>query len=56
VRNAGREDQAVRTTTLTALDPTGVDMLTTVIVGNRTTVDLGGMLYTPRGYQTKEAK
>ncbi|MCA1722976.1 MAG: precorrin-3B C(17)-methyltransferase [Thermomicrobia bacterium] len=56
VRNAGREDQVVRTTTLTALDPTGVDMLTTVIVGNRTTVDLGGMLYTPRGYQTKEAK
>ncbi len=53
VRNAGRNDQAVRTTTLAAFDPSEVDMLTTVIVGNRTTVDLGGMLYTPRGYQTR---
>lgn len=53
VRNAWRDGQSVRTTTLASFDPTEVDMLTTVIVGNRTTVDLGGMLYTPRGYRMR---
>jgi precorrin-3B C17-methyltransferase len=50
VTNAFREGQRVHTTTLAALDPARVDMLTTVVVGNSATIDLDGLLITPRGY------
>ncbi len=50
VTNAFREGQRVHTTTLAALDPAQVDMLTTIVVGNSATIDLDGLLVTPRGY------
>lgn len=50
VTNAFREGQRVHTTTLAALDPAQVDMLTTIVVGNSATIDLDGLLITPRGY------
>lgn len=54
VTDAYRAGQRVRTTTLGDLDPTLVDMLTTVVVGNSATVDLGGIVVTPRGYPVGE--
>ncbi|HLI20393.1 MAG TPA: precorrin-3B C(17)-methyltransferase [Stellaceae bacterium] len=54
-RNLGREGEAVALTTLAALDPARVDMLTLVIIGSSATRRLGErpMLYTPRGYAGK---
>lgn len=54
-RNLGRPDERVAVTTLAALDPAAVDMLSIVLVGASTTRALargdGGVdLYTPRGY------
>lgn len=53
--NVGREAEAIRVTTLAALDPEDVDMLTTVIIGASTTRqftrgDGRTLVYTPRGY------
>ncbi|WP_102126844.1 precorrin-3B C(17)-methyltransferase [Deinococcus planocerae] len=50
VRNAYREDQEVRVTTLEALLSDEFDMLTTVVIGNRFTTRKGRWMYTPRGY------
>ncbi len=57
-RNLGRDEESVAVTTLAALDPGLVDMLTLVIVGNSTTRKLSGkaQLYTPRGYSTKDVR
>jgi cobalt-precorrin 5A hydrolase/precorrin-3B C17-methyltransferase len=49
-RNLGRAEERVTTTTLAALDPADVDMLTLVIVGSSTTRRGKGFVYTPRGY------
>ena len=49
-RAVGRPDEAIRLTTLEALDAAAVDMLTVVIVGNSQSRRLGERLYTPRGY------
>lgn len=53
-RNLGRPSEAVTTTTLAAMDPDAVDMLTVVIIGSSHSrmLDLGGTprTYTPRGY------
>ncbi|MEV7075526.1 precorrin-3B C(17)-methyltransferase [Streptomyces sp. NPDC093990] len=56
VRNASRPDESVRLTTLEALDPATVDMMTVVTVGNTATRDIAGRMVTPRGYrwQTSE--
>ncbi|MFF4059595.1 precorrin-3B C(17)-methyltransferase [Streptomyces sp. NPDC001668] len=56
VRNASRPDESGRLTTLAALDPTTVDMMTVVTVGNTATRDIAGRMVTPRGYrwQTSE--
>lgn len=51
VRNAGREGQAARVTTLGDLDPETVDMFTIMIVGNSLTRIVGGRMVTPRGYR-----
>jgi cobalt-precorrin 5A hydrolase / precorrin-3B C17-methyltransferase len=52
-RNLGRASESITTTTLAALDPGSVDMLTIVLVGNSQTRFLAGSerwIYTPRGY------
>jgi cobalt-precorrin 5A hydrolase/precorrin-3B C17-methyltransferase len=50
VTNAGRDGQRIVRTTLAALDPADVDMLTLVIVGASTSRWIGDHLVTPRGY------
>ncbi|MEV7386255.1 precorrin-3B C(17)-methyltransferase [Streptomyces sp. NPDC091215] len=56
VRNASRPDESSRLTTLGALDPAWVDMMTVVTVGNTATRNIAGRMVTPRGYrwQTSE--
>jgi cobalt-precorrin 5A hydrolase/precorrin-3B C17-methyltransferase len=51
VRNASRPDESSRLTTLAALDPAWVDMMTVVTVGNTATRDIAGRMVTPRGYR-----
>jgi cobalt-precorrin 5A hydrolase / precorrin-3B C17-methyltransferase len=50
VTDAGRPGQRVERTTLAALDPETVSMLTTVIVGTSQSRWVGDRLVTPRGY------
>jgi cobalt-precorrin 5A hydrolase/precorrin-3B C17-methyltransferase len=52
-RNLGRQDESLTLTTLAALEPETVDMLTIVLVGNSQTRLIPGReprIYTPRGY------
>ncbi|MFI9615932.1 precorrin-3B C(17)-methyltransferase [Streptomyces sp. NPDC052023] len=58
VRNASRPDESSRLTTLAALDPAKVDMMTVVTVGNTATREIAGRMVTPRGYrwQQEEAR
>ena len=50
VRQAGREDQEICTTTLESFNPEQVDMFTVVIIGNSQTKSFDGKMVTPRGY------
>jgi cobalt-precorrin 5A hydrolase/precorrin-3B C17-methyltransferase len=54
-RNLGRDGESISVTTLGALDPEQVDMLTLVLIGSSTTRRLADrpLLYTPRGYAAK---
>ncbi|WP_330340814.1 precorrin-3B C(17)-methyltransferase [Streptomyces sp. NBC_00557] len=54
VRNASRPDESSRVTTLAALDPATVDMMTVVTVGNTATRTIAGRMVTPRGYRWQE--
>ncbi|MEV6179295.1 precorrin-3B C(17)-methyltransferase [Streptomyces sp. NPDC052015] len=54
VRNASRPDGTSRVTTLAALDPATVDMMTVVTVGNTATRTIAGRMVTPRGYRWQE--
>ncbi|MEU6684807.1 precorrin-3B C(17)-methyltransferase [Streptomyces sp. NPDC046832] len=56
VRNASRPDESSRLTTLGALDPATVDMMTVVTVGNTATRDIAGRMVTPRGYRWQTAQ
>ncbi|MFF6876267.1 precorrin-3B C(17)-methyltransferase [Streptomyces sp. NPDC012474] len=56
VRNASRPDESSRLTTLGALDPATVDMMTVVTVGNTATRDIAGRMVTPRGYRWQSAR
>ncbi|MGW6541823.1 precorrin-3B C(17)-methyltransferase [Streptomyces massasporeus] len=56
VRNASRQDESSRLTTLGALDPATVDMMTVVTVGNTATRDIAGRMVTPRGYRWQSAQ
>ncbi|MEV5984298.1 precorrin-3B C(17)-methyltransferase [Streptomyces sp. NPDC052051] len=56
VRNASRPDESSRLTTLAALDPATVDMMTVVTVGNTATREIAGRMVTPRGYRWQEAE
>ena len=50
VRQAGREEQVVKITTLGAFDPEDVDMFTVILIGNSQTYIADGKMITPRGY------
>ena len=50
VRQAGREEQEVKVTTLAAFDPEDVDMFTVVIIGNSQSYCWHDRFITPRGY------
>jgi hypothetical protein len=55
-RNLGRAGETIELTTLGALDPGAVDMLTLVLIGSSATRVIAGtppILYTPRGYAAK---
>ena len=49
-RQLGRSEEAVQLTTLKALKPEAVDMLTVVLIGNSSTYARDGRMVTPRGY------
>ncbi|MFB6366194.1 precorrin-3B C(17)-methyltransferase [Paenibacillus elgii] len=53
VKSAYRERQDVVVTTLGKMLEHDIGMLTTVIIGNSTTVVYDGLIITPRGYQRK---
>ena len=58
-RNLGRDGERVTVTTLAALDPAGVDMLTLVLIGSSATRLIPGApprVYTPRGYEKKSGE
>lgn len=50
VRQAGREGQVVKVTTLSAFDPEEVDMFTVILIGNSQSYLSDGRFITPRGY------
>ena len=50
VRQAGREGEEVKVTTLEDFDPEEVDMFTVVVIGNSRSRILEGNIVTPRGY------
>lgn len=51
VKQAGREEQIIKTTTLEQFDPEEVDMFTVVLIGNsQSFVATDGTFITPRGY------
>ena len=54
VRQAGRDGQQVSITTLGALDPQQIDMLTIVLIGNSQTYQWHNHIITPRGYYNQE--
>ncbi|MGW8700488.1 precorrin-3B C(17)-methyltransferase [Streptomyces eurythermus] len=56
VRNASRPDESSRVTTLAALDPASVDMMTVVTVGNTATRIVAGRMVTPRGYRWQASR
>ena len=50
VRQAGRPEQEVKVTTLSAFDPEEVDMFTIIIIGNSQSYNWQDTMITPRGY------
>ena len=54
VRQAGREEQEVKTVTLAEFDPEDVDMFTVIIIGNSQSYVSEGKMITPRGYYREE--
>ncbi|KOV69817.1 Precorrin methylase [Streptomyces sp. MMG1121] len=56
VRSATRPDESSRVTTLGALDPASVDMMTVVTVGNTATRTIAGRMVTPRGYRWQDGR
>ncbi len=50
VRQAGREEESVRITTLGRFDPEDVDMFTVVLIGNSQSYVCDDRFITPRGY------
>ena len=55
VRQAGREEQEIKITTLGAFDPEDVDMFTVILIGNSQSYVADGKMITPRGYYREQA-
>ena len=55
VRQAGRDEQEVKVTTLGVFNPEDVDMFTVVIIGNSQSYIADGKIITPRGYSLTTA-
>ncbi|MBO7069203.1 MAG: precorrin-3B C(17)-methyltransferase [Bacteroidaceae bacterium] len=56
VRQAGREEQEVKMTTLAEFDPEDVDMFTVILIGNSQSYVSEGKMITPRGYYGEKVK
>ena len=56
VRQAGREEQEIKVTTLGAFDPEDVDMFTVILIGNSQSYIADGKFITPRGYYREQVK
>ena len=54
VRQAGRDDEVVKLTTLGDFDPEDVDMFTVILIGNSQSYISDGKFITPRGYYREE--
>jgi precorrin-3B C17-methyltransferase len=54
VRQAGREEQEVKVTTLAQFDPEDVDMFTVILIGNSQSYITDGKIITPRGYYREQ--
>jgi precorrin isomerase len=55
VRQAGREEQEIKVTTLEKFDPEEVDKFTVVLIGNSQSYLADGKFITPRGYYREKA-
>ena len=56
VRQAGREEQEIKVTTLGEFDPEDVDMFTVILIGNSQSYIADGKMITPRGYYREEVE
>ena len=56
VRQAGRDDEEIKITTLGAFDPEDIDMFTVVLIGNSQSYIADGHIITPRGYYGSEER
>ena len=56
VRQAGRDEQEIKVTTLEKFDPEDVDMFTVIIIGNSQSYLADGKFITPRGYYREQVK
>ena len=54
VRQAGREEQEIKVTTLGEFDPEQVDMFTVILIGNSQSYISDGLIITPRGYYREQ--
>ena len=54
VHQAGREEQAIKVTTLGEFNPEDVDMFTVILIGNSQSYVTDGKIITPRGYYRGE--
>jgi precorrin-3B C17-methyltransferase len=54
VRQAGRDDEEIKITTLGDFDPEDVDMFTVILIGNSQSYIADGHIITPRGYYREE--
>ena len=53
VRQAGREEQEIKVTTLGDFNPEDIDMFTVILIGNSQSYIADGKIITPRGYYRK---
>ena len=54
VRQAGRDEQEIKVTTLGEFDPEDVDMFTVILIGNSQSYISDGLIVTPRGYYREQ--
>ena len=56
VRQAGRDEQEIKVTTLEKFDSEDVDMFTVILIGNSQSYIADGKFITPRGYYREQVK